>query len=135
MKLKQSKLVTTRTIYLPFFILFHPEEELLNYQRTHITDCFGYAETVFSYCNNINTFEGGTHLSGFRASLTRTINQYAGNKGLLKNGKNQLSISGEDLREGLTAVLSVRMLSPQFDSQTKSKLGNSEVKGIVESKI
>ena len=65
----------------------------------------GYSETVFTYCNNINTFEGGTHLSGFRAALTRTINQYANAKGLLKNGKSQLSVTGEDLREGLTAVL------------------------------
>lgn len=95
----------------------------------------GYSETVFTYCNNINTFEGGTHLSGFRAALTRTINQYANVKGLLKNGKNQFSISGDDLREGLTAVLSVRMLNPQFDSQTKSKLGNMEIRGIVEQLI
>lgn len=95
----------------------------------------GYSETVFSYCNNINTFEGGTHLSGFRASLTRTINQYANAKGLLKNGKGQLNVSGDDLREGLTAVLSVRMLNPQFDSQTKSKLGNQDIRGIVEQLI
>lgn len=92
----------------------------------------GYSEAIFSYCNNINTFEGGTHLSGFRAALTRTINSYAASHGYLKNGKTQLSISGEDLREGLTAVLSVRMFHPQFDSQTKSKLGNMEIKGIVE---
>jgi DNA gyrase subunit B len=95
----------------------------------------GYAETVFTFCNNINTFEGGTHLSGFRAALTRTINQYANSKGLLKNGKGQTSITGEDLREGLTVVLSVRMLNPQFDSQTKSKLGNMDIKGIVEQLI
>jgi DNA gyrase subunit B len=95
----------------------------------------GYSETVFSYCNNINTFEGGTHLSGFRAALTRTVNQYANSKGLLKNGKTQLAISGEDLKEGLTAVLSVRMLNPQFDSQTKSKLGNMDIKGLVEQLI
>ena len=94
-----------------------------------------YSETVFSYCNNINTFEGGTHLSGFRGALTRTINQYANAKGLFKNGKSQLSISGDDLREGLTAVLSVRMFNPQFDSQTKSKLGNMEIRGIVEQLI
>jgi len=92
----------------------------------------GYSETVFTYCNNINTFEGGTHLSGFRSALTRTINQYASSKGLLKNGKIQVNITGEDLREGLTAVLSVRMLNPQFDSQTKSKLGNMDIRGIVE---
>jgi DNA gyrase subunit B len=95
----------------------------------------GYAETVFTFCNNINTFEGGTHLSGFRAALTRTINQYANSKGLFKNGKGQTSITGEDLREGLTVVLSVRMLNPQFDSQTKSKLGNMDIKGIVEQLI
>lgn len=95
----------------------------------------GYTETIFSFCNNINTFEGGTHLSGFRAALTRTINQYATSKGLLKNGKVQLNITGDDLREGLTAVLSVRMLNPQFDSQTKSKLGNMDIKGIVEQLI
>ena len=95
----------------------------------------GYSETVFTYCNNINTFEGGTHLSGFRAALTRTVNAYANAKGLLKNGKGQFSVTGEDLREGLTAVLSVRMLNPQFDSQTKSKLGNMDIRGIVEQLI
>lgn len=92
----------------------------------------GYSETVLSYCNNINTFEGGTHVSGFRAALTRTVNQYANSKGLLKNGKTNLAVTGDDLREGLTAILSVRMLNPQFDSQTKSKLGNMDIKGIVE---
>ncbi len=92
----------------------------------------GYSETLLSYCNNINTFEGGTHVSGFRAALTRTINQYANSHGLLKNGKTVLTITGDDLREGLAAILSVRMLSPQFDSQTKSKLGNMDIKGIVE---
>lgn len=92
----------------------------------------GYSETLLSYCNNINTFEGGTHVSGFRAALTRTVNQYANSKGLLKNGKTNLAITGDDLREGLTAILSVRMLSPQFDSQTKSKLGNMDIKGTVE---
>lgn len=95
----------------------------------------GYTETVFTFCNNINTFEGGTHLSGFRAGLTRTINQYANSKNLLKNGKTQISITGDDLREGLTAVLSVRILNPQFDSQTKSKLGNMDIRGIVEQLI
>ncbi|MEW6348383.1 MAG: DNA topoisomerase (ATP-hydrolyzing) subunit B [Thermodesulfobacteriota bacterium] len=92
----------------------------------------GYSETIFTYCNNINTFEGGTHLSGFRAALTRTINGYATTSGIVKNGKNQPTITGDDLREGLTAVLSVRIPNPQFDSQTKSKLGNQNVKGIVE---
>jgi DNA gyrase subunit B len=103
-----------------------------NYIECAIQYNDGYSETVFTYCNNINTFEGGTHLSGFRAALTRTVNQYASSKNLLKNGKSQASISGDDLREGLTAVLSVRMLNPQFDSQTKSKLGNMDIRGIVE---
>jgi DNA gyrase subunit B len=94
----------------------------------------GYSETVFTYCNNINTFEGGTHLSGFRAALTRTINAYANAKGLLKNGKGQSTLPTM-IEEGLTAVLSVRMLNPQFDSQTKSKLGNMDIRGIVEQLI
>lgn len=92
----------------------------------------GYTETVFSYCNNINTFEGGTHVSGFRAGLTRTIQAYGAEHNLLKDGKAQISVSGEDVREGLTAVLSVKLPSPQFDSQTKSKLGNMEISGIVQ---
>jgi len=106
-----------------------------NYVECAIQYNDGYSETVFSYCNNINTFEGGTHLSGFKAALTRTLNQYANAKGLLKNGKAQFTVTGEDMREGLTAVLSVRMLNPQFDSQTKSKLGNMDIKGIVEQLI
>ncbi len=103
-----------------------------NYVECAIQYNDGYSESILSFCNNINTFEGGTHLSGFRAALTRTINQYANSQGLLKNGKNVLTITGDDLREGLTAILSVRMLNPQFDSQTKSKLGNMDIKGIVE---
>ncbi len=90
-----------------------------------------YDEKVFSFANNINTHEGGTHLVGFRAALTRTMNSYAANNNLLKNVK--VSISGEDLREGLTAVISVKIPQPQFEGQTKTKLGNSEVKGYVES--
>jgi DNA gyrase subunit B len=89
-----------------------------------------YVEQVFSFANNINTQEGGTHLVGFKAALTRTINGYAVASGLLKNGTEALS--GEDVREGLTAVVSVRLSNPQFEGQTKTKLGNSEVKGIVE---
>ena len=91
----------------------------------------GYSETVFSYVNNINTREGGTHLSGFRAALTRTINQYAINNNLFKKN-NKISISGEDMREGLTAVISIKVRDPQFEGQTKTKLGNSNVKGIVD---
>jgi DNA gyrase subunit B len=90
-----------------------------------------YDEKVFSFANNINTHEGGSHLVGFRAALTRTMNTYATSNNLLKNVK--VSISGEDLREGLTAVISVKISQPQFEGQTKTKLGNSEVKGYVES--
>src|SRR5512136_2351977 len=90
-----------------------------------------YDEKLFSFANNINTHEGGTHLIGFRAAVTRTMNSYAAANNLLKNEK--VSISGEDLREGLTAVISVKISQPQFEGQTKTKLGNSEVKGYVES--
>ncbi|MDD3294634.1 MAG: DNA topoisomerase (ATP-hydrolyzing) subunit B [Geobacteraceae bacterium] len=90
-----------------------------------------YDEKVFSFANNINTHEGGTHMVGFRAALTRTMNSYASANNLLKNVK--VSISGEDLREGLAAVISVKIPQPQFEGQTKTKLGNSEVKGYVES--
>ena len=94
----------------------------------------GYVENVFSFVNNINTVEGGTHLIGFRAALTRTINSYAEREGMLKNLKD-LSLGGDDVREGLTAVVSVKLPEPQFEGQTKSKLGNTEVKGIVESVV
>jgi DNA gyrase subunit B len=91
----------------------------------------GYQENVFSFANNINTREGGTHLTGFRAAVTRTISAYAQAHGFLKNFK--AGISGDDVREGLTGVISVRMPEPQFEGQTKAKLGNSEIKGLVES--
>lgn len=91
----------------------------------------GYAETIFSFANNINTVEGGTHLSGFKSALTRAVNQYAKNKNLIKG--DGISISGEDAREGLTAVISVKVPNPQFEGQTKTKLGNSEVEGITAS--
>ena len=90
----------------------------------------GYADTVYSFANNINTQEGGTHLSGFRSALTRTINSYANKKNLAKDLKE--SVSGDDIREGLVAVVSVKIPRPQFEGQTKTKLGNTEVKGIVE---
>ena len=90
----------------------------------------GYAEAVYSFANNINTHEGGTHLSGFRSALTRTINVYASETNLAKDLKE--SISGDDIREGLVAVISVKIPQPQFEGQTKTKLGNTEVKGIVE---
>ncbi len=90
-----------------------------------------YNETVFSFANNINTKEGGSHLVGFRSALTRTINDYVRKNDLLK--KSDLAITGDDVREGLCAVISVRISDPQFEGQTKTKLGNSEVKGLVES--
>jgi DNA gyrase subunit B len=90
----------------------------------------GYAETIYSFANNINTHEGGTHLSGFRSALTRTINFYASKNNLAKDLKE--SITGDDIREGLTAVISVKIPHPQFEGQTKTKLGNTEVKGIIE---
>ena len=89
-----------------------------------------YTETIYSFANNINTVEGGTHLSGFRAALTRTINYYASKNNLAKDLSE--SISGDDIREGLTGVISVKIPRPQFEGQTKTKLGNTEVKGIVE---
>lgn len=93
----------------------------------------GYSENLLSFVNNINTVDGGTHLSGFRSALTRTLNDYARKTGLLKDNENNLS--GEDVREGLTAVISVKVLNPQFEGQTKTKLGNSEVKGITDTVV
>ncbi len=92
-----------------------------------------YKEKLFTFANNINTMEGGFHLVGFKAALTRTLNQYVSNGKLPKNLMSK--ISGDDVREGLTAIISVRIKSPQFEGQTKTKLGNSEVKGLVESLV
>lgn len=92
----------------------------------------GFSESIFSFANNINTIEGGTHLSGFKSALTRAINQYAKGKNLLKD---DISISGDDVREGLTAVVSVKISNPQFEGQTKTKLGNSEVEGLTASAV
>ncbi len=92
-----------------------------------------YAENVFSYVNNINTHEGGTHLVGFRTALTRTLNNYGYKNNLVKEDK--ITLTGDDFREGLTAVVSVKVPEPQFEGQTKTKLGNSEVKSIVESVV
>jgi DNA gyrase subunit B len=91
----------------------------------------GYVENIFSFANNINTHEGGTHLSGLKAALTRVINDYGRKYNFLK--ENDKNLSGEDVREGLTAVISVKLTDPQYEGQTKTKLGNSEIKGIVES--
>jgi DNA gyrase subunit B len=91
----------------------------------------GYSETIYTFANNINTKEGGTHLIGFKSALTRTVNSYAFASGLLKDSKEGLS--GDDIREGLTGIINVKLMNPQFEGQTKMKLGNSEIKGIVES--
>ena len=93
----------------------------------------GYNETSLAFVNNINTVDGGTHVVGLRAALTRTLNDYARSRGFIKGDKE--SLTGEDVREGLTSVLSVKVLEPQFEGQTKAKLGNSEVKGHVESAV
>ncbi len=92
-----------------------------------------YQESIFSFANNINTHEGGTHLSGFRGALTRTLNAYARSKGLLKEKDDNLA--GEDVREGLTAVISVKLHDPQFEGQTKTKLGNPPIKSLVEETV
>ncbi|HON09256.1 MAG TPA: DNA topoisomerase (ATP-hydrolyzing) subunit B [Chitinispirillaceae bacterium] len=92
-----------------------------------------YTENIFSFANNINTIDGGTHLSGFKKGLTRAINTYVTNNNLLKN--NKVELKGEDLREGLTAVISVKLSNPQFEGQTKGKLGNSDIMGIVEASV
>jgi DNA gyrase subunit B len=91
----------------------------------------GFQDSVFTFANNINTHEGGAHLSGFRSALSRTVNAYARSKGLLK--EKEESLTGDDIREGLAAVISVKLQEPQFEGQTKTKLGNTEVKGLVES--
>jgi len=93
----------------------------------------GYSENIFSFANSINTIEGGTHLIGFKSALTRTINSYAIEAGVLK--KDEENLQGEDVREGLTAVISLKVPEPQFEGQTKTRLGNSEIKGIVETLV
>ena len=93
----------------------------------------GYSENLFSYVNNINTHEGGTHLVGFKSALTRTLNNYAAKNNLIKDGK--ITLTGDDFREGLTGVISVKVREPQFEGQTKTKLGNSEIKSAVETLV
>ncbi|MEJ2053941.1 MAG: ATP-binding protein, partial [Calditrichaceae bacterium] len=104
-----------------------PIQIALNYNNA-------YTETILTYCNNVNTIEGGSHLSGFKSALTRSLNYYAQQYNLIKNN-DKFSLTGEDVREGLTAVISVKVPEPQFEGQTKTKLGNSEVRGVVESLV
>ena len=92
-----------------------------------------FTETVYSFANCINTQEGGTHLTGFRSALTRVINDYARKQGFIK--EEQPNLTGDDVREGLSAVISVKLTDPQFEGQTKTKLGNAEVRGIVDSVV
>ena len=116
-----------QTLHRPVFL--HKEDEQTRLMADIVlqyTD--GFSETLFSFANNINTLEGGAHLSGFKSALTRTINAYARNAKLIKNGQVP---AGEDLREGLTAIISVKVPDPQFEGQTKTKLGNSEVETFV----
>ena len=110
-------------------IYFNVEKEEINLEVALQYDD-GYSENVYTYANNINTINGGTHLSGFRSALTRSINSYIKSKKMLKNDS---AILGDDSREGLTAVVSIKIPNPQFEGQTKSKLGNSEVDGLVAS--
>jgi len=117
-------------LHKPIFIEIEKSEMILEVALQYND---GYAENLFSFANNINTREGGTHLVGFKAALTRTINNYANANELLK--KDTESLTGDDVREGLTAVVSVKLRNPQFEGQTKAKLGNSEVKGIVEAAV
>ncbi len=121
--LNKNKTVLHEPVY------FHESRECDLEVAMQYTD--GYSETILTFANNINTQEGGTHLSGFRSALTRTLNDYARTHNLLK--QNEENLSGEDVREGLTAVISVKLSEPQFEGQTKTKLGNSDVRGIVES--
>jgi len=114
-------------------IIYLKKEEVDNSIEVALQYNAAYMENVFTFANNINTHEGGTHLSGFRSALTRTLNDYARKNNLVK--ENESSLSGDDVREGLTAVISVKLQFPQFEGQTKTKLGNSEIKGLVESAV
>ena len=106
-----------------------PVEVAMRYGNT-------YNENILTFVNNINTIEGGTHLSGFRSALTRAMNNHATKNNLIKGSKNEkITLSGEDFREGLTAIISIKVAEPQFEGQTKTKLGNSDVKGIVDTAV
>ncbi len=114
----------------PFYTLKTADNTIVECAIQYID---GYSEAVFSFANCISTDEGGTHLTGFRAALTRVLNDYARKQKLLRD--DQANLTGEDVREGLTAVISVKLTEPQFEGQTKTKLGNAEIKGIVESVV
>ena len=106
-----------------------PVEVALRYGNT-------YNDNILTFVNNINTIEGGTHLSGFRSALTRSMNNHASKNNLIKSKKNEkINLTGEDFREGLTAIISVKVAEPQFEGQTKTKLGNGDVKGIVDKAV
>jgi DNA gyrase subunit B len=106
-----------------------PVEVAMRYGNT-------YNENILTFVNNINTIEGGTHLSGFRSALTRAMNNHATKNNLIKAKKNEkITLSGEDFREGLTAIISIKVAEPQFEGQTKTKLGNGDVKGIVDTVV
>ena len=124
--LDSSRLALHKTVYIEGEKDNTPVEIAFQY-----TD--GYSENIFSYVNNINTHEGGTHLVGFKTALTRTLNTYAYKNGLIKEGK--INLTGDDFREGLTGVISVKVAEPQFEGQTKTKLGNSETKSAVETLV
>jgi len=125
--LDEARVPLHKTVYIEGERDGVPIEAAFQYSDT-------YTENIFSYVNNINTHEGGTHLVGFKTALTRTFNNYAYKNGLIKEGS-KISLSGDDFREGLTAVISVKVAEPQFEGQTKTKLGNSETKSAVETLV
>jgi len=114
-------------------VVYFEKEEAGSHVEVAMQYNAGYAESIFSFANNINTHEGGTHLVGFKNALTRTVNDYARKKGLLK--EKDPNLTGEDIREGLTAIISVKLREPQFEGQTKTKLGNTETRGLVENAV
>ncbi len=117
-----------KIIEKPIYLKIEKEDSVVEIAFQYVKS---YAEIIFSFVNNINTVEGGTHLTGFKGALTRTINSFAQSNGMKKDFKG--SFSGEDVREGMIAIISVKIKNPQFEGQTKAKLGNSEIKGLVES--
>jgi len=123
---EKKDILHKKVIYIKNKVENHELEIAMQYTN-------GYSESIFSFANNINTTEGGTHLSGFKGAITRTINDYARSNNILK--EKDENFLGEDIREGLTSIISVKLKDPQFEGQTKTKLGNSEIKGFVESTV